>query len=527
METEKNSEKRRRGLSTISLMICTLVSRLLGYVKIAIISSVFGATGMADVLNAAFTVPNNLRKLTAEGALSSSFIPVLAGSIANKEDPAVTRNIVRNLLGLQFVLIVPICIVCIIYADSLATKVFFSFRDPELQVLAVSLLRWFISYTLLISVSAVLLAVLNVHNYFTVPALTPILFSISVIISILCLHRYMGVYSMVVGVLAGGLLQVLFQCPLFKKLGYDFRPSFDFKDKKFLGILLNWFPVAATSSIFFINQQISIRFASGLETGSSSAISYALVFFQFPYGMFANSITSVLFPQMSKEGATGQHKELADTFTSGVIALMGLLIPSSVIMYFLGYDIISIGLQRGSFDVNGTALTAFVLQGYVWGLLGTSTFSLIQKYYYSLNNYRKPIIFALLCAVIDVCLSLWLKETPLRAAGLAWANTISLTLGSLIMLADIRLHSKAISIRRILRQLIKIVAAVCAGLLPVYGYLHFFGTWWQGGISFKYIIAFLTVCAVFACTVLALYKVLKLDALFMMRLPKWLSRKRG
>ena len=511
MEKENNSENRRRGRSTVAVMICTMISRILGYVKIIFISSIFGATGSADVLNAAFTVPNNLRKLTAEGALSSSFIPVLAGSIANKDDPEITRKIVRNIMAFQMLLLIPVCILSIIYADFLAKKVLFSFADPELQVLAVSLLRWFISYILLVSISAVLLAVLNVHNYFTIPALTPILFSISVILSILFLHKHIGVYSMVAGVLVGGLLQVLFQCPIFRKLGYDFKLSFNFRNEKFKRILLNWLPVLLTSSIFAINQQIAMRFASGLETGSSSAISYAVVFWNLPQGVFAASITTVLFPQMSKEGATGQLKELSGTLSSGIIALMGLLIPTSVIMYFLGYDIISLGLQRGSFTAADTAMTSLVLQGYVCGLLGASVFNFILRYHYSLNNYKKPFFFALLCGTLDVCLSLYLKETPLRVAGLAWANTIAFTVCTCLMIADIRLHSKYLSILSIMKEFLRILPAVAAGIL------HFCGTWWRGGLTIPFAGSFLAVCALFAAVVLALYRVLGLNALFMMR----------
>lgn len=266
-----------------------------------------------------------------------------------------------------------------------------------------------------------------------------------------------------------------------------------------------------------------MRFASGLETGSSSAISYALVFWQLPFGIFSASITTVLFPQMSKEGATGQLTQLTNTLTTGITSLMGLLIPSSVIMYFLGYDIISIGMQRGSFTVENTAMAGFVLQGYAWGLLGTGAFNFVQRYYYSLNNYKKPFFFAVLCATMDVLLSLWLKETSLRVAGLAWANTISFTLSTCFMLADIKFHSKSLSILGMGRELLKILVSVAVGMIPVLIYLYFCSSWWHGGLRLGYLGAFLAVCAVFAIIVLALYKVLGLNALFML----WLRRKKS
>ena len=514
MEAEKSSEIRRRSISTFAVMVCTMISRVLGYVKIAIIGAVFGGSGKADVLNAVFAIPNNLRKLMAEGALSSSFIPVLAGSIANKEDHSVTRNIVRNIVTFQVLVLVPLCILSIVFADFLVNHVLLHFEDPALQVLAVDLFRWFISYILLISISAVLLAVLNVNGYFTVPALTPILFSIAVVLSIMLLHKHIGVYSMAVGVLAGGVMQILFQYPIFHRLGYDLRLSINFRNSKFRRIMLNWIPVVMTSSIFFINQQISMRFASALEEGSSSAISYALVFWQLPFGIFAASINTVLFPQMSKEGATEQFSALTSTLTTGIVSLMALLIPSSLIMYFLGYDIISIGMKRGSFTVENTAMAAFVLQGYAWGLLGTGAFNFIQRYFYSLNNYRKPFFYAALCAAMDVVLSLWLKETPLRVAGLAWANTISFTAGTCLMLLDIKLRSPELSIMHIIRQLLLILAAMAAGMVPVLIYLHFCGTWWQGRITLTYFGVFILVCMVFSAVVLMLYKVLGVKFIF-------------
>ncbi|MCQ2604359.1 MAG: murein biosynthesis integral membrane protein MurJ [Spirochaetia bacterium] len=519
METEKssNSSSRKLKLSTISVMLCTLLSRLLGFVKIVIIGAIFGASGKADVLNAVFAIPNNLRKLMAEGALSSAFIPVLSSSIVKDKDHNVTKKIVNNIMAFQILVLVPLCIISIIYADFLVNKVLLNFSDPGLRILAVDLFRWFISYILLISISAVLMAVLNSYGYFTVPALTPILFSVAVIISILFLHKDLGVYSMAVGVLAGGVMQIFFQYPRYRKLGFDFKLSFDLKNENFRKIITNWLPVVATSSIFAINQQISMRFASELETGSSSAISYALVFWQLPFGIFSATITTVLFPKMSREAAAGSLKELISTFTTGIISLMALLVPSSLIMYFFGYDIISIGMQRGSFTVENTAMAGFVLQAYAFGLFGTGAFNFIQRYYYSIDSYRKPFMFALMCAAMDVGLSLWLKETPLRVAGLAWANTIAFTVGTCIMLADVKRSAPDLSILRMVRELLLILVALAGGMLPIVFFRFKWGDLWRGGATLGYFTLFMLTMAVFSVIVLGLYKVLGVDSIFQLR----------
>ena len=345
MQAENRESIRKTSLSTIAVMSCTFISRILGFIRIAIIGAFFGASGEADVLNAVFSIPNNLRKLMAEGALSTSFIPVLSESMVKEKDTETSKIIVRNILTFQSFILIPFCILSIIFADFLITKVLLDFNDPYLNSLSVSLFRWFINYILLISISAVLMAVLNSNSYFLIPAVTPLLFSVSVIISIVFLYKELGIFSMAVGVLSGGLLQILFQFPLFHKLGYDVKPDFSFKNKYFKKIMKNWAPVAATASVFTINQQIAVRFASGLDTGSSSALSYALVFWQLPYGIFSASITTVFFPKMSRFRAEGDSSRLLTTMTSGFRNLMCLLIPSGVFLFFLGPEIISIHHQ--------------------------------------------------------------------------------------------------------------------------------------------------------------------------------------
>lgn len=520
METDKIQKKKKLSFSAISLMLCTLLSRLLGFVKIVIIGAVFGASGKADVLNAVFSVPNNLRKLMAEGALSSAFIPVLSSSIVNDKDRSVTRGIVRNILSFQALVLIPLCILCIIFADFLINGILLDFDDPELSTLAVDLFRWFISYIFLISVSSVLMAVLNSYGIFVVPALTPILFSVSVILSILFLHKTIGVFSMAVGVLCGGILQIFFQYPKYRKLGYDFKPFFDFRNSNFRKIMTNWFPVVATSSIFAINQQISMRFASGLDVGSSSAISYALVFWQLPFGIFSASITTILFPKMSREAASGRIDELTETFTTGIISLMALLLPSSVVIYFFGYDIISIGMQRGVFTLDNTAMAAFVLRGYAFGLFGVGAFNFMQRYYYSVGEYKKPFVFALFCAAMDVGLSLWLKETFLRAAGLALANTISFSVGFVVMLADIKMNNKKFSVMKIVREFVLILFSVSLGMIPIALFGHYCGTWWKNGVSAGYFFVFLGAVAAFSAVVLLMYRTAGVDLLFDLRRRK-------
>ncbi len=244
-------------------MACTLLARALGFVRNIIIAALFGATGSADVLNAVFNIPNNFRKLLAEGALSSAFIPVLSQALIRDPEGNTARKLVGNILTFQLIVLIPLMTLSVVFARPIIS-VFLDFSEPVKMSASAGLFRWICHYLLLISISAVLMGILNSHGIFITPALTPVLFSVCVIGSILLLHRRLGVFSMAVGVLAGGVLQIVFQLPLFRKAGYSLRPNVDFSNPAFKRVIRLWLPVVATSSIFAVNQQIAIRFASGL-----------------------------------------------------------------------------------------------------------------------------------------------------------------------------------------------------------------------------------------------------------------------
>ncbi|MCL2792632.1 MAG: murein biosynthesis integral membrane protein MurJ [Spirochaetaceae bacterium] len=513
METTDNTSK-KSSVSAILVMLCTFISRILGFAKIAVIGAFFGATKHADVLNAVFSIPNNLRKLMAEGALSSAFIPVLSESLVKEKDKAVTKTIVRNIITFQVIIIVPLCILSIFFADFLINKVFFEFADPYLNSLAVDLFRWIISYLLLISISAAVMAVHNSHGYFFIPAITPILFSITVISGIVFFYKYLGIFSMVIGVLSGGLLQVIFQLPLFFKNGYDLKPSFNFNNHYFKKIMKNWFPVVATASIFAINSQIAIRFASGLETGSSSALSYAIVFWQFPFGVFSASITTVFFPKMSRLSASNMTNELLKTVNTGVIHLYSLLLPSGIFMFVMGNEIISIAMQRGSFIAENTHLTAFVLKGYAAGIFTAGFVNFLQRFYYSTHNYKKPFIFAAIICIIDVVFSIILKQTFLRVGGLAIANTIAFSVGAIIMFVDIKKTYPLYDLKLFFKQTGKITLALVIPSVFVIFFRTYYDSLWIMGLSIKLLAYFLLTTLVFIVLVLFFYKIFKIDFIF-------------
>ncbi len=510
----REQSRRQSTISTLIVASSTFISRLLGFIRTAVITAIFGATGQADIINITFAVPNNLRKLLAEGALSSAFIPVVSEAVGEEDEGrGRSRMLVRNIITFQLIIIIPICLLTMLFARELIAHVLTQFKDPAQIELSASLFRFFINYLLFIGVSSVLIGVLNSHTRFFVPAITPILFSVAVIASILILHRSLGVYSMAVGVLVGGVSQVAFQLPLFKRLGYSLAPHFGFSNPDFKRVMRQWLPVLATSSVFTINQQVAFLLASGLETGSASSLSYALVFFQLPFGIFSASITTVLFPKMSRQFSRGDTEGLRSSLQYGIRFLLALLIPSSVVLGTLGREIISIAIQRGMFTPENTVLTAFVLTGYCYGLFSVGAFNFLQRFFYSAKNYRLPFYTAVIVAAVDIILSIILKETPLRVAGLSIANSVSFTLGFAILLASAFRLLGGLSFRKIGATLGKGLASS----LPVFAAIMFlqrlFGDYWREGSSFAGLGLLLLQLAAAGSIYYLMYKILRVEML--------------
>lgn len=457
----------------------TVASRLLGFARLAVFNAVFGASGNADVLNAVFNIPQNLRKLLAEGALSSAFIPILSQRVGQGRDKD-ARRIVRSLLGFQYAVLIPILIAAIFLARPI-TGFILDFPEPARQELAADLFQWLIHYTLLISVAAVLMGALNSRRRFGVPATTPIIFSVVVIVAIIGLSRWIGLYAMVVGVLVGGFAQVLIQVPSFLRSGFDLRPSFAFGDDEFRTIMRRWFPVVAASSIFAVNQQIALYFASGLADGSASAMVNAVIFWQLPQGVFAVSITTVLFPRMSRQVGDDDHEGLRETLAYGLRGMVALLVPSAVILALLGEPIIAMAFQRGEFGPRNTVMAARVLVGYSWGLLSVAAFNFLQRFFYAWGEYRYPTIVAFTCVVIDVALSLWLKETSLGVAGLAVANSAAFSAGLVLLLFRARTMIGALGGSSIAKTSVKVLVASTALVAALLGVERALGEWWITG----------------------------------------------
>jgi putative peptidoglycan lipid II flippase len=429
-------------------------------------------------------VPNNLRKLLAEGALSSAFIPTLSASLVEDPSGSTARQLTRRILALQLAILLPLVAAAGLFAAPL-TRVLMPFPDPGKAALAAELFRWVFGYLLLISLAAVLMAVLNAHNLFLLPSLAPILFSVCVIAATVVFYRRLGVFSMAVGVLTGGVTQVVCQLPAYLRRGYDLRPDFRFRFPKFVRILRAWLPVLASASIFALTEQVAVLLASGLQDGSISALSNALVFFQLPFGIFSVSIVTVLFPKMSRQAAAGDTAGLRFSVGYGLQFLLLLLVPATLLFLFMGREMIAVAMQRRAFGLRDTLWTAGVLQAYAYGLFGLGAFTFLQRFFYARHDFRTPLYSALLVSAIDVLLSLWLRRTALQVRGLAVANSAAFWVGFVHLLAAARARLGGLDRRSFLHTGLRLAISLAPFTAVLVGFRLLTRGVWEEGSSLR------------------------------------------
>ncbi len=243
------------------------------------------------------------------------------------------------------------------------------------------------------------MAVLNTHGRFTVPALSPLMFTLATVLSLLFFHGRLGILAMGVGVFVGGILQLACQLPALRagratgsgRASSSANP--DFRKTARL-----WMPYLASASIVTINQFFAQFFASGLEDGSVSAITNSVMFLQIPIGIFTTSVATVTFPAMSRQVAEGKKDALRGTVAYGIQFLLVLLVPSAILLSVLGREIIAAALQRGHFTSTNTLMAARTLTGYAIGLVSMGIYTFLQKLFNSYKTFLVPLASAGLIA---------------------------------------------------------------------------------------------------------------------------------
>lgn len=420
-------EKRHVTRAAGIIGLATLLSRVLGFVRDMIIAWFFGAGLLSDAFFVAFRIPNLLRRLFAEGTLSMAVVPVFTEQMTKygkKEAFALARSAVRMLS----LILVIVTLAGIAGAPWIVKIVAPGFAGSKFA-LTVTLTRIMFPYVICICLMALCMGILNAMGHFTAPALAPVFLNLTMIAAVLFIAPYLEtpVIGLAIGVLAGGVIQLLLQVPFLVRKGIVIwqKASLWHPALKKIGLLMG--PAVFGAAVYQINILVGTLLASLLPEGSVSYLYYADRLVQFPLGIFAISTSVALLPSLSRQAAAKDYEALAETFAYSMNLIFFITVPAMAGLIVLREPIIGLLFMRGAFGLESMRLTAYALFHYSVGLWAFSGVRILVSTFYALQDTKTPVKMATYSIIANIALGVILMG-PLSHGGLALATS----LGSMI-----------------------------------------------------------------------------------------------
>ena len=404
----------------------TAFSRVLGLLREQVMAWYFGASSVTDAFVTAYRVPNLLRDMFAEGALSSAFVPVFKEKLVKESEHEAFALASRVLTALLLVvgLIVVLGVIAAPAIIYISANGFVA--DAAKFALTVDLTRIMMIYLLLVSLSAMVMGMLNSFGRFGIPALSPAMFNLGIIVSVLTLYEHFDqpAYTLAIGVVIGGLGQLYFQIPSLRRIGFRFKPKLDLLDEGLKKVMRLLGPMIIGLSAGRINILLNTLLASFLMEGSISFLNYSYRLMHFPLGVFAVALGTVTLPRASELAARGDTEGLRTAYQEALNLNMLLVLPSAAFLALYGRDMIDLIYQWGAFDPGAAANTTLALLHYSYGLIGFAAVRVTVPIFYATGDSRLPMRISIISVVVNMALYYPLIQI-LDFAGLAAATSLA------------------------------------------------------------------------------------------------------
>ena len=444
-----------------------MTSRVLGVARETVLAALFGAGNQMDAFNVAFRIPNLMRDLFAEGAMSAAFVPAFTRRLATRPREEAWRlgNQVINAIGALTV----ICVVAgWVFAPALARMFAPKYAAvPGKLELTALLARIMLPFLTMIAVSVAMMGMLNSLRRFFIPALSPAMFNVATIFAAFAFTPLMPrvgwppVAAIALGTLLGGLGQILLQWPLLRREGWRYRLEFGWRDEGLREVLLVMAPGTFGLAAVQVNVFVNTWLATSQGTGAVSWLNYAFRVMYLPIGLFGVSIGTAVLPEISRHAAVTDIAAMRRTVSSALRLMMMLNIPATIGLIVLARPVVSLLLERGQFGAADTAATAAALTFYAPGLLGYSAVKIASPSFYALRDSRTPVFASAIAVVTNVLLNLMLIRV-LGFRGLALGTALASALNAVLLLWLLRGRLGGLEGRRNARALMSISAASLA-----------------------------------------------------------------
>jgi putative peptidoglycan lipid II flippase len=426
--------------ASLILTVAALASRLLGWVRLLVIGSQFGASRELDAYFAAFRIPDAIFQLVVAGALSAALIPVFS-SYRAREQEAEAWRLASSVINLVVIALAGLSLLMAIFAPVLVPIVAPGFDAPTTE-LTTRMTRVMLLSPVLIGIGAVVSGILNSYERFAVPALAPLAYNLCIIVAAIVLAPLMGVEGLAVGVAVGSLAHLAVQLPQLARVGqrYDLTIGLSHPGVRRVAWLMG--PRMLGLAAGQLNFIVATVLASGLPEGSVTSFYYAFQLSQLPVGVLGVSVAVALFPTLSRDAALGRVPEIRRQVAGSLRILVFLAAPLTAAMIVLAEPITSVFFQYGLFGARSAERTAGALTFFAIGLVGHIVVHVLTRAFYAMQDTRTPVTWAVIGVLINVPLMVWLVG-PMGVEGLALALSISalIEVGGLVWSLHRRIES--------------------------------------------------------------------------------------
>ena len=484
-EAKPQSVARSAGIVSVAVMF----SRVLGLVRETIFAHYFGAGFLNDAFQFAFRIPNVLRDLFAEGALSAAFVKVFTDYQIAKSEAEAWRLASLVLNALAVVLSI-ITVIGILFSGTFVRIIGAGF-GPEQAALATLLTQIMFPFILLVALAALAMGVLNTKGVFGVPASASTVFNVvSIVFGLTFAYWLSGgswtvpsdpsavpeapaqwaITGMAIGTLIGGAAQFVMQLPSLYKVGFRFSPVLSFVDPGVKRVMRLMGPAILGTSAVQINVLVNTFFVSGIE-GGISWLGYAFRLMQFPIGIFGVAVGTASIPVLSRLAAQGKTTEFRDTLSSSINLVFLMTLPSACGLVVLGEPIIRLLYLHGRFKESDVTMTAWALSGYAIGLTGYAAIKVLSPAFYAMDDAKTPMLVGLASIAVNALASYffmnWLlgvgtsesRPNGLGHVGVALATSVVAIVNFAVLAIIMRSRIKRLNGRSIVSGFLKIAAA--------------------------------------------------------------------
>jgi putative peptidoglycan lipid II flippase len=451
-----------------------MTSRVLGLAREAVLAHLFGASAAMDAYNVAFRIPNLVRDLFAEGAMSAAFVPTFTKSLTTSgKEPAwrLGNHVVNALIVVTGLLV----LLGIVFAEPLVlafTAERFS-QDPGQIQLTVQLARIMLPALTFIAVAAAFMGMLNALHHFFVPAVSPAMFNVGSIVCTVGLVAVMprwglpAIAAVAVGTVIGGLAQWLVQWPLLRREGFRYRPALDWRDEGLRRVLLLMGPSTIGLAATQVNVFVNTLLATGAGESSVSWLNYAFRMMYLPIGLFGVSVATATLPTVARQHTVEDRQSVRTTIANGLSLMLMLNVPATVGLVVLAVPIIQLIYERGAFTRGDTLATAAALEFYAIGLLAYSVVRIVSPVFYALGRNRTPVIVSIITVLVNAGLNVMLVRA-MGYRGLALGTSIAALFNAVTLLILLRRHLGGLEEGRIIGSFARILLA--SGVMGVAAY---------------------------------------------------------